>query len=108
MAIFDFGKKKEKEVSAAPGTPIDQVMALKQQGMGNDQIIPEMERQGYNSSQIFDALNQGNISGGGLGQPPAMGMPPIQNPPPEQPYPNPQQQLDQPPQQQNSLRNSRI
>jgi len=99
MAIFDFGKKKEKEVPVAPGTPIDQVMALKQQGMGNDQIIPEMERQGYNSSQIFDALNQANISGAALEQPPAMGMPPTQNVPQDQPYSNPQQQLGQPPQQ---------
>lgn len=101
MAIFNFGKKKEKGVPAAPGTPIDQVMALKQQGMGNDQIIQEMERQGYNSSQIFDALNQANISGAGVGpeQPPAMNIPPTQNFPQQQPYPSPQQQLEQPPQQ---------
>jgi len=99
MAIFNFGKKKEKEVPGAPGTPIDQVMALKQQGMGNDQIIPEMERQGYNPSQIFDALNQVNIGGAALQQPPAVGMPPTPNFPQDQPYPNPQQQLEQPPQQ---------
>ena len=110
MAIFDFGKKKEKEVPAAPGIPIDQVMALKQQGMGNDQIIPEMERQGYNSSQIFDALNQANISGVGAlpEQPPAMGMTPTQNVPQNQSYPNPQQQLEQPLQQQNLLNKEQI
>lgn len=31
--------------------------------MGNDQIIQELERQGYNSSQIFDALNQSSLMG---------------------------------------------
>ncbi len=43
MAIFGFGKKKEEVPPAAPGLPIDQVRALKQQGMGNDQIIQDIE-----------------------------------------------------------------
>ena len=93
MAIFGLGKKKEKEVTAAPGTPLDQIMTLKQRGMSNDQIIPEMERQGYNSSQIFDALNQVNISGGNVGQDP-ISMP-QQDFPQEQPPP--QQVIEQPP-----------
>lgn len=71
MKLFSFGGKKKKE-PAAPGLPVDQIMAMKQQGMDNNQIVSEMEKQGYNSSQIFDALNQVNISGGnvGLEQPP--------------------------------------
>ena len=95
MALFDFGKKKEKEVPAAPGAPTDQVMALRQQGMGNDQIIQEMERQGYNSSQIFDALNQVNISGQGTGQPQGMNMP-QQDIPQEQPFPQAQEPVEEP------------
>ena len=64
MALFGFGKKKEaEEMPAAPGNPIDQVMVMRQRGMGNDQIIQELERQGYNSSQIFDALNQASLMG---------------------------------------------
>ena len=63
MAMFGFGKKKEEEMPAAPGNPIDLVMAMRQRGMGNDQIIQELERQGYNSSQIFDALNQASLMG---------------------------------------------
>ena len=64
MALFGFGKKKEmEEMPAAPGSPIDQVAVLRQRGMGNDQIIQELERQGYNSSQIFDALNQASLMG---------------------------------------------
>ena len=61
MAIFGFGKKKEEEEPIAPGLPTEQVMALKQRGMSNDQIIPELERKGYSSNQIFSALNQTNI-----------------------------------------------
>jgi hypothetical protein len=100
--MFGFGKKKEKQEPTAPGLPIDQVMALKQRGMSNDQIIPELEKQGYNSSQIFDALNQINITGGNAGPlPPSTGQPDAQLPPQdfpqEQPYP-PEQQPEQPPQ----------
>ena len=98
MAIFGFGKKKEEEEPvAAPGLPIDQVTALKQRGMSNDQIIPELERQGYNSSQIFDALNQTNISGPALEQSPDINVP-QQSFPQEQPLPPIQQPPEQPPQ----------
>lgn len=96
--VFGFGKKKEQPEQAVPGLPIDQVTALKQRGMSNDQIIPELERQGYNSSQIFDALNQASISGPALEQPPDMAQQgalppqdfPQQQPLPEQPPPQPQ------------------
>lgn len=92
MAIFGFGKKKETAEPGAPGLPVDQVMALKQRGMDNNQIISELEKQGYNSSQIFDALNQINMSGGTrLEQPP--GLPGSQ--PFSQEPPIPQQQFEQ-------------
>ena len=42
MPMFGFGKKKEEEMPAAPGNPIDQVMVMRQRGMGNDQIIQEL------------------------------------------------------------------
>jgi len=74
MAIFGLGKKKSVEEPVAPGSPIDQITALKQRGMSSDQIIQEMERQGYNSSQIFDALNQANMGAGPTQEP--MGAPP--------------------------------
>src|SRR3989338_4671879 len=95
MALFGFGKKKEEQMPAAPGSPIEQVMVMKQRGMGNNQIIQELERQGYNSSQIFDAINQMNISGVNMGmeQPPEYGMP-QQDFSYSQPYP--QQQFEQP------------
>ncbi|MCH8329694.1 MAG: hypothetical protein IIB81_04880 [Nanoarchaeota archaeon] len=92
MAIFGFGKKKETVTPSAPGLPVDQVMALKQRGMDNNQIISELEKQGYNSSQIFDALNQINMSGGTrLEQPPGFQDPqPFSKEPPV-----PQQQFEQ-------------
>lgn len=104
MAIFSFGKKKEEEMPVAPGNPIDQVMALRQRGMGNDQIIQELERQGYNSSQIFDALNQASLSGPNPGIDQSQGLPqqqdfsqgqftPPQTPPTEQ-QAMPQPQID--------------
>ena len=91
MAIFGFGKKKKEMPQAAPGLPIDQVRALRQRGMSNDQIIPELERQGYNSSQIFDALNQVSLSGGNIQEPPDLGIP--QPNLPQEQYTGPEQQL---------------
>jgi|SRR3989338_7479707 len=106
MAMFSFGRKKEAEEQepSAPGSPLSLIMAMKQRGMGNDQIVQELERQGYNSSQIFDALNQANLSG--MDAPyNAQGMGAQQQPPMQdfgqQPYmQQPIQQFEQPPQQQ--------
>lgn len=95
MAIFGFGKKEEVQEPSAPGSPISQVTALKQRGFDNNQVISELEKQGYSSSQIFDALNQLNLSGGNAGQGPGLDMP-QQNVPQEQPYPA-QQPAEQPP-----------
>ena len=94
MPLFGFGKKKEEEMPAAPGNPIDQVMVMRQRGMGNDQVIQELERQGYNSSQIFDALNQASLMG------PNPGIDQSQNFPQQQDFSQeqfmPQQPMDQP------------
>ena len=95
MAIFGFGKKsKEPEMASAPGLPLDQVMVLRQRGMDNNQIIQELERQGYNSSQIFDALNQASLSSPGFEQPMGMDMPPQPTFSQEQPYSSPVQRLE--------------
>jgi len=65
MAIFGLGKKNKKALEA-PGSPVAQIMALKQQGMDNNQIIQEMEKQGYDSTQIFDVLNQVSMANPGV------------------------------------------
>jgi len=98
MALFGFGKKKEEEMPATPGSPIEQVMVMRQRGMGNNQIIPELERQGYNSSQIFDALNQSSLMGPNPSIDQSQNFPQQQDFSQEQFMP-PQQLMEQQPQQ---------
>ena len=97
MAMFSFGKKKETPPSLPPGLPLEQVMVMKQRGMDNSQIISELERQGYSSSQIFDAINQMGISGGDaqFDRPQDINMQRDFSP---QPYTYPQPKFEQPPQ----------
>ena len=76
MAFFKFGKKKKEEPLDMPmpssemqqqqfqGSPIEQVLMMKQQGYTNNQIVQTLQSQGYNTSQIFDAINQAGLSGG--------------------------------------------
>ncbi len=67
--------------------PTDAVLNLKQQGLSNNQIIQELQKQGYNSQQIFDAINvtePTNAPAGPIQGPPAepAGAPPQGMPPP--------------------------
>ncbi len=41
--------------------PVDQVRALKARGFDNNQIVLALQRNGYSSTQIFDALNQADL-----------------------------------------------
>lgn len=75
MALFDNKGKKEpiapsanptipikQDVIPAPsGVPFDQVNNMKQQGMTENQIIQTLQRDGYQSYQIFDAMNQAGL-----------------------------------------------
>jgi prefoldin subunit 5 len=45
-------------------TPVNQVMEMRNQGLSNNQITQTLQRQGYNSTQIYDALNQADMKGG--------------------------------------------
>ena len=68
-----FGRKKKEEVPEAPmpvvpgapaaGVPTDRVIQLRQQGMSNNQITETLQREGYSSSQIYDAMSQADIKG---------------------------------------------
>lgn len=42
----------------AEGSPINEIMQMKQQGLSNNQIIQNLQREGYTNTQIFDAMNQ--------------------------------------------------
>ena len=65
MALFSFGKKREEQPPAEPyaGTPTELVIQMRQQGLSNNQIVQTLQRQGYSSSQIFDAMSQADIKG---------------------------------------------
>lgn len=65
MAVF--GKKEgvPAEQPAQPaspsGPPVQEVMTMKSQGLNNNQIIQNLQREGYKSHQIFDAMNQADL-----------------------------------------------
>lgn len=62
MALLDFLKKP-----AAPppmGPPVDQVLAMQQQGLANSQIVQALQRQGYDTSAIMDAMSQAEAKRG--------------------------------------------
>lgn len=46
-------------------TPVDKVMVMKQQGYDNSQIVQILQRDGFTSAQVFDALNQVELRSGG-------------------------------------------
>ncbi|MEA3429875.1 MAG: hypothetical protein U9R08_01245 [Nanoarchaeota archaeon] len=73
MALFS----PKKPIKPSVTTPIDAVMQMKQQGFSNSQIVQTLQREGFKSHQIFDALNQVETSAAG----------PVQGavPPPPQP-----------------------
>ncbi|MFH1400694.1 MAG: hypothetical protein ABIH41_04185 [Nanoarchaeota archaeon] len=48
-------------MSAQSGIPLDQVHNMKAQGYENNQIIESLQRDGFTSAQIFDALNQADM-----------------------------------------------
>jgi len=65
MALFDFIKKTPAAPPPPPagptppgGTPTDQVMTLQAKGISNNQVIQELQKQGFSQTQIYDALNQ--------------------------------------------------
>lgn len=40
------------------GSPINDITQMRNQGLTNNQIIQNLQRQGYSNTQIFDAMNQ--------------------------------------------------
>lgn len=77
MALF--GKK------SPTGTPTNIIIQMRQQGLSNDQIIQNLQREGYSSGQIFDAMNQADIRG-------------VVEAEPQEQQPNPMPQQEMPPQ----------
>lgn len=69
MPLFKIKKKEREEKLPIPSgpptdTPIDKVLSMRQQGLTNNQIIQNLQRLGYGSDQIFNAINQADVKGG--------------------------------------------
>ncbi|MDO8740080.1 MAG: hypothetical protein Q7J54_00725 [Candidatus Woesearchaeota archaeon] len=91
-----FGKKPASQ--APPLIPVDQVLNMRAQGLSNDQTIQALQRDGYASDQIFDAMSQADIKGSVEAARPYQ-MPPLENPM-SQEMQMPQQEFMQQPQMQ--------
>jgi aminopeptidase N len=57
MALFTI--KTEKK----PAIPTDQVLKLRQQGVPDDRIIEMLQKDGFKSHEIFEAMSQADIKG---------------------------------------------
>lgn len=82
------------QMPSLSNVPIEQVISMKQQGMSDPIIVQTLQRDGYKTHQIFDAMNQAELIPGSprkiedLQQSSASGGPQIfVNPPPQQPAP---------------------
>ena len=58
------------------GLPVDQVKAMRSRGFDNNQIVQALQRNGYSSTQIFDALNQADLVSGAPPMMDQQGFPP--------------------------------
>jgi prefoldin subunit 5 len=53
-----------KSSGRASDVPLDAVLSMRSQGLANSQIIQTLQRDGYSSSQIFDAISQSEMATG--------------------------------------------
>lgn len=63
MALFGSKKGEEEtnEQQSTSETPVDMVLKMREQGLSNNQIITSLQREGYQTTQIFDAMNQADL-----------------------------------------------
>jgi hypothetical protein len=107
MGLFDLGSmgKKKDDTSMQPGPqmgnmglPVDQVSSMKQQGMSDSIIVQTLQRDGYKTHQIFDAMNQAELVSGAPRQLSDLqsaepGGPQVFSTPPQPSYPGQQPSL---------------
>lgn len=55
MALFGSKKPARTEV------PVNQVISMREQGIDNNRIIQTLQRDGFSSSRIFEAMNQADM-----------------------------------------------
>lgn len=64
MGIFSLGARKPQAAPPKQTTPTDEVLRMRQQGFTNNQVVQALQRNGYQTSQIFDAMNQADLKSG--------------------------------------------
>jgi prefoldin subunit 5 len=68
MGLFDIFKKPEieepQEQVVMSGPPTDKVVMMRRQGLSNNQIIQTLQQENFDSTAIFDAMNQADLKGG--------------------------------------------
>lgn len=87
MALFGLGKKKKE----TGGNLSDQIIALRQQGYADEQIIQTLQSQGNKSSEIYDAITKADMASGAPAAPsaPSGQYPPGPAPPGQYAYEQP-------------------
>ena len=88
MAIF--GKKQEPTAQAPTEIPTERVLQMRQQGMDNNAIIDGLQKEGYDTTHVYDAISQADIKTIGSNPAAAEPLPPQETPPPGQPEISPQ------------------
>ena len=64
------------------GNPINEILQMRQQGISNNQIIQNLQREGYTNTQIFDAMNNADTKMAVQGVKPNLQQPPASSPQP--------------------------
>jgi hypothetical protein len=65
MALFGNRGPPPMPPPAPPSSPpTDRILAMRQQGLSNNQIIQTLQGQGFDPNLIFDGLNQADLKGG--------------------------------------------
>jgi len=112
MALFKVKKNEPEPFPDKGAMPpannlVDQIMVFRQQGFSDEQIVQQLQSQGLNPPEIYDAINQANMSAYGqqpgadqMQQQDMQQMPPQMDPGMQQqmpPDPNMQQMPPLPP-----------
>lgn len=99
------GPQQPQRMPRPRGPPVTQVLAMRQQGLSNNQITQNLQRDGFELHEIFDAMTQADLKGGMEKVPlekgdnmPNMGMqaPPGMPPPRQFPFQQNQQDMQMP------------
>ena len=61
MAAFGIGDRQEVPAQRPGATPVNTIISMRSQGLTNNQIIQSLQREGYKTQEIIDAMNQAEL-----------------------------------------------